>query len=247
MTDIISYWSMNDDIDIRFTNRNYKTILPPFICINCNLFLEENEAIILTNCQHKYCIECIPNIINKSLSQFNQTPKCIDPNCQKTLRFPNFLFILSKINKLLYRKYQTPQNNLQQKQEYLITFRNDQFLLNGYIREIWYNLTNTSSSSIKIIIPQEIILLINDFFKLCCLTQIKCSNCNNFVFNGKSCTHCDGTGFTMKCQNCLRIGSIPSDITCNQCKNGIITIRRMSMSIIRKKYFCTDVMDMVLL
>eukprot|EP01084_Bolivina_argentea_P121243 214869_1 len=182
----------------------------PFECIECSRCVLFDELYVSPNCfsdnqtNHYYCIHCASKIINESLSLLNETPKCIISSCNKS-----FNVSLSKvINHELFSQYQLNDNNISQ-------YKNDEFLLYGYIRE---NKKLTSR-----LFPKEIIALIHDFYKLVFFTKLPCDNCNNTGYD--KCHMCNGKGnCTSKCTFCTN-GSITKTLICPDCENGKQKIR----------------------
>eukprot|EP01084_Bolivina_argentea_P060617 110733_1 len=120
-----------------------------YSCMQCN----NQVAISWSQCKHRYCSECISQIINEHLTLRNEIPKC--PECLVTIN----------IQKISQRKF---KSSYPEKYKLKITFKeytNMEKLIHGYIRKQHY------------IIPNSLTLLIFDFYYLNYVKPVKCDKC----------------------------------------------------------------------
>eukprot|EP01084_Bolivina_argentea_P068627 124905_1 len=126
-------------------------------CTICKSELQCNSAIQWTQCGHKYCVNCIQLLIEQ-LSLSNKIPKCLYTKCGESLNIQSIH--QHNMFKVLYpSKYKIKIS--------LNKYNNNNKLICGYIR-----VTNTNT------LPNDIILLIFDYYYLNYVKRIKCDHCN---------------------------------------------------------------------
>jgi len=190
-------------------------------CTNCDTLTNVKlNAVVSSNCDHRYCQLCTAKIINQSLSKRNEIPKCSKPDCRKTL---NVFRSVSKINSLLYTQYRTEQDYYHYDQQ-----RREVSLLRGFVREHTATLQQCHINIHITGIPKEIIALIHDFYNLTYCAQQECTTCDaTGILSLVQCRVCHGEGEQSKyvqCQNCVD-GTIVHREECQKCdsRGSIIT------------------------
>eukprot|EP01084_Bolivina_argentea_P174720 302643_1 len=155
-----------------------------FLCVQCKKMKIKSD-LFTWSCGHWYCTECAKYKINNSLSNNNGIPKCFYLHCNTELTIQNKQkYDPSQIQAIIPAKYSSVKNEC---------------LIYGFIKQILYiNFAN------KIIIPNEIILLIFDFYSLHYFKQIICFICLGTDIPTKpketTCTKCQG--LARKCTIC---------------------------------------------
>eukprot|EP01084_Bolivina_argentea_P000994 1827_1 len=175
-----------------------------FVCVCCTSAKNNSDLFLWTKCNHKYCKMCATNVINFFLSILNCIPKCKYPECDQLLDITHG----NAINSLLLSKYRINDNPKR--------FIHTQYLLCGYIRHHTRKLKHK-------IIPNEVNLLILDYYNLIYVTKKSCFSCMAIGYKFKQCNRCAGNGFySINCHKChpTHPGIYKYTIDCYQCKGN---------------------------
>eukprot|EP01084_Bolivina_argentea_P289025 496205_1 len=168
-------------------------------CTYCQVRIPRRSENVFywNNCRHKYCINCIPKLINKYLSNLNQIPKCNG----KQSRCSQLLSIQKGdvVRDLLLKKYSIDPD--------ITNYTHKEYLIYGYLRR-----TNKA-------IPYNIILSIFDYYRLIYFRKTNCYKCEAIGRVKIDCSGCEGLGYTTDCKSCNESGTINYTTECSKC-NG---------------------------
>ena len=133
------------------------------VCLRCNTEQDGKIMFCWTSCNHWYCIQCTFQVINESLSILNVTPKCIAPECNQSLDILHAQSIPIAKRSSLLPKYKESRGNM----HIVSNYHRVDSLVAGYIRmkSRWNHF------------PDDVVLMIFDYFNLVFYTKIGCQFC----------------------------------------------------------------------